>query len=66
MRKHLIDSHTTTEQLGRVAAQADVGTLVLSHFVPGDDPSNTDAKWTEGVRKNFSGEIVVDRDLMTI
>ena len=25
--------------------------LVLSHFVPGDDPSITDAIWIEGVRK---------------
>jgi len=66
LRKHLIDSHTTTEQLGRVAAEAGVRTLVLSHFVPGDDPSITDAMWTEGVRKSFSGEIVVGRDLMTI
>jgi ribonuclease BN (tRNA processing enzyme) len=66
LRKHLIDSHTTTEQLGHVAAEASVKTLVLSHFVPGDDPSITDAMWTEDVRKNFMGEIVVGRDLMTI
>jgi ribonuclease BN (tRNA processing enzyme) len=66
LRKHLIDSHTTTEQLGHLAAEAGVKTLVLSHLVPGDDPSITDAMWTEGVRKNFSGEIVVGRDLMTI
>jgi len=66
LRKHLIDSHTTTEQVGRVAAEARVKTLVLSHLVPGDDPSITDAMWTEDVRKNFSGEIVVGRDLMTI
>jgi ribonuclease BN (tRNA processing enzyme) len=66
LRKHLLDSHTTTEQLGRVAAEAGVRTLVLSHFVPGDDPSITDAMWIEDVRKNFPGEIVVGRDLMTI
>jgi ribonuclease BN (tRNA processing enzyme) len=66
LRKHLIDSHTTTEQLGHVAAEAGVKTLVLSHLVPGDDPTITDAIWVEGVRKNFSGAIVVGRDLMTI
>jgi ribonuclease BN (tRNA processing enzyme) len=66
LRKHLIDSHTTTEQLGHVAAEARVKTLVLSHFVPGDDPSITEAMWVEDVRKNFSGTIVVGRDLMTI
>jgi ribonuclease BN (tRNA processing enzyme) len=66
LRKHLIDSHTTTEQLGHVAAEAGVKTLVLSHLVPGDDSSITDAMWSEDVRKTFSGEIVVGRDLMTI
>jgi len=66
LRAHLMASHTTTEQLGHVAAEAEVKKLVLSHFVPGDDPSITDAMWTEGVRKNFSGEIVVGRDLMTV
>jgi ribonuclease BN (tRNA processing enzyme) len=66
LRKHLIDSHTTTAQLGHVASEAGVKTLVLSHLVPGDDPSITDAMWTEDVRKNFSGAIVVGRDLMTI
>lgn len=66
LRKHLLASHTTTEQLGYVAAEADVRTLVLSHFVPGDDPSITDAMWTEDVRKSFAGEIVVGRDLMTV
>jgi ribonuclease BN (tRNA processing enzyme) len=66
LRKHLIDSHTTTEQLGHVAAEAGIKTLVLSHFAPGDDASITDAMWTEDIRKNFSGEIVVGRDLMTI
>jgi len=66
LRKNLIAGHTTTEQLGRVAAEAGVKTLVLSHFVPGDDRSITDAMWVEGVRKSFAGKIVVGRDLMTI
>jgi ribonuclease BN (tRNA processing enzyme) len=66
LRKHLLDSHTTTEQVGEVAAKAGVKTLVLSHLVPGDDPKITDAMWTEDVRKSFKGEIIVGRDLMEI
>jgi ribonuclease BN (tRNA processing enzyme) len=66
LRKHLVDSHTTPEDVGRVAAQAQVKTLVLSHFVPGDDPTITDEMWTEGVRKHYQGPIVVGRDLMEI
>ncbi|MEO8935730.1 MAG: MBL fold metallo-hydrolase [Burkholderiaceae bacterium] len=63
---HLLKSHTTTEQLGRIAAAANVKTLVLSHFVPGGDPSITDEMWTADVRTNYSGRIVIGRDLMTI
>jgi ribonuclease BN (tRNA processing enzyme) len=66
LRRVLMGYHTTTEQLGHVAAEAGVETLVLTHFVPGDDPSITDAMWVEGVRKNFAGKIVVGCDLMTI
>ena len=66
LRAHLMAAHTSTEDVGRVAAQAGVKTLVLSHFVPGDDPSITDEQWAEGVRKNFKGRIIVGKDLMEI
>lgn len=66
LRKHLLASHTVPEDVGRIAARAGVATLVLSHFVPGDDPSITDEQWTEGVRKHFNGRIIVGRDLMEI
>jgi ribonuclease BN (tRNA processing enzyme) len=65
-RAHLLASHTTPEDVGRVAAKAEIKTLVLTHFVPGDDPSITDDQWTEGVRKYFKGRIVVGKDLMEI
>lgn len=66
LREHLLASHTLPEDVGRVAAAAGVKTLVLSHFVPGDDPSITDEMWAEGVRKHFGGRIVVGKDLMEI
>jgi ribonuclease BN (tRNA processing enzyme) len=66
LKKHLMESHTATEDVGRIAATAGVKVLVLSHFVPGDDPLVTDDNWTEGVRKNFSGRIVVAKDLMQL
>ena len=55
---------------GAIAAcwlgQAGVKTLVLSHLVPGDDPSITDAMWTDGVRQHFKGDIIVGRDLLEV
>jgi len=66
LREHLLASHITTEDLGKLAAEAGVKTLVLTHLVPSDDPSITDAMWTEGVRKHYGGQIVVGRDLMEV
>jgi ribonuclease BN (tRNA processing enzyme) len=66
LRKHLLDSHTTTEDVGRIAAAAGVKVLVMSHFVPGDDPLVTDDNWTEDVKKNFAGKVVVAKDLMEL
>jgi ribonuclease BN (tRNA processing enzyme) len=62
---HLMASHALPEEVGRIAAQAGVKTLVLSHFVPGDD-ATTDEQWSEGVRKHYSGRIIVGKDLMEI
>ena len=66
LREHLMAAHTLPEEVGKVAAQAGVKTLVLSHFVPPDDPTATDEDWMEGVRKHFKGRIVVGKDLMEI
>lgn len=63
---HLVKSHTSTAQVGLVAARAGVKTLVLSHFVPGGDPGITDEMWSAEARKQFSGEIIVGKDLMVI
>jgi len=66
LREHLLAAHTLPEDVGRIAAQAGVKTLVLTHFVPGDDATITDEQWTEGVRKHFNGRIIVGKDLMEI
>lgn len=62
LKDHLLRSHSTTEQVGMVAARAGVKKLVLSHLVPAF-PDITDEMWLRGVRKNFQGEAVVGRDL---
>jgi ribonuclease BN (tRNA processing enzyme) len=66
LKKHLMDSHTKTEDVGRIAARASPKLLVLSHFVPGDMPSITDDMWLDGVRRHFTGRVVAGRDLMEI
>jgi ribonuclease BN (tRNA processing enzyme) len=65
LREHLLASHTTTEDVGRVAAAAGVKTLVLPHLVPADGEV-TPEQWTDGVRKHFSGQVILGRDLLEI
>lgn len=66
LREHLMAAHTLPEDVGKIAAQAGVKTLVLTHFVPGDDATITDEQWSADVRKHFKGQIVVGKDLMEI
>jgi ribonuclease BN (tRNA processing enzyme) len=66
LKKHILDSHTAVEDVGRVAAAAGVKTLVLSHLVPADDPTLTDDMWIGAARPHFKGDIVVARDGMEI
>ena len=66
LEEHLRASHTTAEDAGRVAQEAGVETLVLSHFVPADDPSITDAMWRDAAATRFRGRIVVGKDLMEV
>ena len=61
---HMVTSHTPLSEVGRVAAEAGVGRLVLTHFIPGDD-TTPDEEWVKGVT-GFDGEVVVGADLMEL
>lgn len=66
LRLNLVRHHTSTEDVGMIAAAAGVKTLVLTHFVPADDPALTEEMWLEGVRKHYSGRVVMGQDLLEI
>jgi len=66
LREHLLASHTTTAQVGRLATQARVKTLVLSHLVPAGDPPIPDEVWREAVAPHFKGRLIVGRDLLEL
>lgn len=64
--RHIVDTHTTLEEAGRMAAEAGVRTLVLSHLVPGAlDPLSDDA-YLAPARKTFRGNVVVGRDQLVL
>ena len=66
LKEHLLASHTTTEQLGKLATESGIKTLVLSHFVPGGAPFVPDEVWRQEVARHFHGTIVVGRDLLEL
>lgn len=66
LARSVISHHTSAEQVGRVAAAAGVKTLVLSHFVPAEDPDVPDEEWLAPVRRHYAGRVIVGRDLMEI
>jgi ribonuclease BN (tRNA processing enzyme) len=65
LKKHLLDSHTAAEDVGRIAEAANVKVLVMSHLVPGE-PDVSDEQWSSEARKHFNGRIIVARDLMEL
>jgi ribonuclease BN (tRNA processing enzyme) len=62
VRAHLTASHSAPEDVGTIATRAGVGTLVLSHLVPGDDEVSA-AEWEARVRPTFAGRVVCGTDL---
>ena len=66
LRKSILSHHTSVEDAGRVAQAAGVKMLVLSHFVPPDDPDITEQMWIDGARSTYKGKIIVGKDLMEI
>lgn len=65
LRRHLLDAHTPMSQVGQVATQAGVKTLVLNHFVPGAPPI-PDQVWYDAVKPHFEGRLVIGHDLMVL
>jgi len=66
LKEHLLASHTSCEQLGKLATKAGVKKLVLSHFVPGGFPYLEDQVWYDAVREHYDGEIIVGHDLLEV
>jgi ribonuclease BN (tRNA processing enzyme) len=66
LKRSVLSHHTTAEDAGRVARDAGVKTLVLSHLVPADDPEITSQMWIDAAARHFDGEIIVGRDLLEI
>lgn len=64
--KHHYETHTSSEDVGKIAAAANVKKLVLSHLSPFADDPALPGRLLQAARAHFSGEIVVGNDLTEI
>ncbi|WP_431710483.1 MBL fold metallo-hydrolase [Glutamicibacter uratoxydans] len=62
---HYRNDHTSPQDVGRIAAEANVPCLVLNHILPDNDLVNAE-EWTRLVRETYDGEILVGVDLMEV
>ena len=63
--RHVRETHSTPEEVGKMAAAAKVKTVVLSHQVGGGRGGNNDPL-TADLKKVFSGEVIVGADQMRL
>lgn len=66
LRRHILRSHTSAEDAGRIATQAGVKHLALHHFVPDGLPGFGEEEWMSAVRKTWDGPLTLGRDGMRI
>jgi ribonuclease BN (tRNA processing enzyme) len=68
--RHVAETHSTPGDVGRMAAKAQVKTVVLNHLLPGPrQPGGLDyalSNFIDGVRAEFAGEVIVGQDLMVL
>ncbi|RUP35862.1 MAG: MBL fold metallo-hydrolase [Gordonia sp. (in: high G+C Gram-positive bacteria)] len=60
---YLVNSHTSAEQVGEVAAAAGAKQVILSHYanrIPGGEL--TDAQWIEKIAQHYKGTITIAKD----
>lgn len=63
--RDILDYHSSVEQAAATAARAEVGTLVLTHYVPPLVPGQED-QWRAKAATEFSGPVEIGNDLLQV
>ena len=66
LKRHLLRSHCSAADAGRIASEADAGALALHHLIPSDDPDFTEDHWIEETRRRWSGPLFIGEDGLRI
>jgi ribonuclease BN (tRNA processing enzyme) len=65
--RHVAETHVTPSDVGRMANEAKVGTVVLNHQVRGQATQGfTISSFIDGVRAQFDGNVIVGEDQLVI
>jgi ribonuclease BN (tRNA processing enzyme) len=65
--RHILETHSSTEDVGRMASEAKVKTVVLYHLLPGANRGGTpDDTYISEVKKTYDGPVIVGRDQLRI
>ena len=65
--KAVMAKHTSTIEAAKIAREAEVGHLVLTHHIPSPVPvARIEKQYVRGVAEIFKGKISIGRDLMEI
>jgi ribonuclease BN (tRNA processing enzyme) len=65
--RHVAETHSTPADVGRMAAAAKVGTVVLNHQLRGAAGSGfTISAFIDGVRAEFPGQVIVGEDQLVL
>jgi ribonuclease BN (tRNA processing enzyme) len=60
--RHHIEEHLLPEDLGKMAARTNVKTVVMTHTQP--SPNNDYSRYVDEVKRHYSGQVLVAKDLM--
>jgi ribonuclease BN (tRNA processing enzyme) len=63
MLAHMVQDHLTPDQVGRLAAAAHVGRVVLTHLAPGNDAEPDTRGYVTGISAHYRGPVTVANDL---
>jgi ribonuclease BN (tRNA processing enzyme) len=60
---HMTQEHLSAEEVGKMASRAGVKTVVLTHIPATTNPNDDYQRYADGVKKLFSGQVLIAKDL---
>ena len=62
--RHMREEHVTSDEVGRIAANAGVKTIIMTHFGPSIDQNDDYQRFAGEAKKHFPGTVLIAKDLM--